>query len=132
MPRRRRVNYNTNRVNNIFGAAPVSVGSRVRDPLTGRMVTVTGFTRPNTQYRRRQLTSVARSVMSTASQRRFSRTSAATTAANLRSATTTLDPISNRRYVRFRTARRGRGGQYTVGSRRQPGMIVGRYVGMAH
>ena len=82
--------------------------------------------------RRRQLTSVARSLMSNASQRRFGRTSAATVAANMRSATTTLDPVSGRRYVRYRQARQGRGGRYTVGSRRTPGMIVGRYVGMAH
>lgn len=83
--------------------------------------------------RRRRLTSVARSLIGYASQRRFGRTSSATVAANMRSARTTLDPVSNRRYVRYRTARRANGrGRYTVGSRQNPGMNVGRFVGMAH
>lgn len=82
--------------------------------------------------RRRQLTSVARSVMSTSSQRRFGRTSSAATAARTASATQTLNPTTSRRFVRYRQARTAGRSMYEVRSRRDQSMAVGRYVGMAH
>lgn len=82
--------------------------------------------------RRRQLTSVARSVMSTSSQRRFGRTSAAAAAARTAGATQTLNPTANRRLVRYRQPRQAGNSRYEVRSRRNQGIAVARYVGMAH
>ena len=82
--------------------------------------------------RRRRLSSVARSVMSRASQRAFSRTSSATTAANMSSARNALDPTANRRYVRYTQPRTAGNSRYQVRSRRDNSIAVGRFVGMAH
>ena len=83
--------------------------------------------------RRRQLTSVARSVMPRTSQRAFSRVSSATAATNMRSAREALDPTVNRRYVRYSTPRTaGPRSMLQARSRRDTSIAVGRYVGMAH
>ena len=82
--------------------------------------------------RRRRLTSVARSLIGGASQRRFSRTSGRDVAARSASARAAITPVANRRYVRYATPRQNTGrSAYNVTSRRS-GMVVGRFVGMAH
>lgn len=83
--------------------------------------------------RRRGLTSVARSVLGGASQRRFSRVSRRDIAARTANATNTLSATDGRRYVRYRTATRYTGNsRYQVESRSNRGVAVGRFVGMAH
>lgn len=83
--------------------------------------------------RRRRLTSLARSVLSSTSQRRFSQTSARDTQARMTNARERLVPIADRRYVQYRTARRSTGrGRYTVNDRATRRFTVGRFVGMAH
>ena len=83
--------------------------------------------------KREQLTSVARSSMSKEAQRRFSQTSSRDLAARTANATNTLNATDGRRFVRYRTATRYTGkSRYQVESRRNEGVAVGRFVGMAH
>ena len=82
---------------------------------------------------RRRRSTFLRSLIGDQAARNFSRTSGARRAANLASATQTLSPIANRRYVAYRQQRPYTGrSRYEVASRRNAGMAAGRFVGMAH
>ena len=83
--------------------------------------------------RRRRLTSVARSLLSSSAQRRFTQTSRRDLAARRTNATNALNPTAGRRYVRYTTPRAYTGrSRYQVANRRNQGIAVGRFVGMAH
>lgn len=83
--------------------------------------------------RRRRLTSVARSLLGGSAQRRFSQTSQRDVRARTTNATNALSPTANRRYARYTTPRTYTGrSRYQVANRRNQGIAVGRFVGMAH
>lgn len=82
--------------------------------------------------RRRRLTSVARSLLSQRSQRRFGQTSARDVRARSTNARNALNPVANRRYVRYSQPRTYTGSRYQVESRANRGVAAGRFVGMAH
>ena len=82
--------------------------------------------------RRRRLNSVARSLISGRSQRRFAQTSQRDVRARSANARVAITPVANRRYARYTQPRAYTGGRYQVASRANQGMAAGRFVGMAH
>lgn len=83
--------------------------------------------------RRRRLNSVARSLISSRSQRRFAQTSQRDVRARSANARAAITPVANRRYARYTQPRAYTGrSRYQVESRANRGVAAGRFVGMAH